>query len=185
MALIEEVFETSVPGVIAGALATAVVLPMVGFGGRRSTPSDGAGNGPLRSLAKAAIWGFVTVTDKAKELANAEAVDRPEQQENILGQIFEQKRSQEARSWLGMVELVKSAQDHRGDDNGCHAEPRCRLGKPNTASRQPLIAKKTVGFTGLLTAEHAGAEGHSHQQRYDWPGGEGGRGKQKAGEQAC
>jgi hypothetical protein len=35
MALIEEVFETSVHGVIAGALATAALLPMVGFGGRR------------------------------------------------------------------------------------------------------------------------------------------------------
>ena len=69
MALIEEVFDTSVPGVIAGALATAVVLPMVGFGGRRSTQSDGVGNGPLRSLAKAAIRGFVTVADKAKEVA--------------------------------------------------------------------------------------------------------------------
>ena len=69
MALIEEVFETSVPGVIAGALATAVVLPMVGFGGRRGTRSDGAGNGPLRSLAKAAIRGCVTVADKAKEVA--------------------------------------------------------------------------------------------------------------------
>ena len=69
MALIEEVFETSVPGVIAGALATAVVLPMVGFGGRRSTQSDGAGNGPLRSLARAAIRGYVTAADKAKEVA--------------------------------------------------------------------------------------------------------------------
>jgi hypothetical protein len=69
MALIEEVFETSVPGVIAGALATAWVLPMVGFGGRRGAESDGAGSGPLRSVAKAAIWGFVTVADQAKELA--------------------------------------------------------------------------------------------------------------------
>jgi hypothetical protein len=69
MALIEEVFETSVPGVIAGALATAVVLPMVGFGGRRRTQSDGAGNGPLRSLAKTVIRGYVTVADKAKEVA--------------------------------------------------------------------------------------------------------------------
>src|SRR5262249_31189220 len=69
MALIEEVFETSVPGVIAGALATAVVLPMVGFGGRRSAQSGGAGSGALRSVAKAAIWGYVTVADKAKEMA--------------------------------------------------------------------------------------------------------------------
>jgi hypothetical protein len=69
MVLIEEVFETSVPGVVAGALATAVVLPMVGLGGRRSSRSDGAGDGLLRSLAKAAIRGYVTVADKAKEMA--------------------------------------------------------------------------------------------------------------------
>ncbi len=69
MALIEEVFETSVPGVVAGALATAVVLPMVGLGGRRSPRSDGAGDGLLRSLAKAAIRGYVTVADRAKEMA--------------------------------------------------------------------------------------------------------------------
>jgi hypothetical protein len=69
MALIEEVFETSVPGVIAGALATAVVLPMVDLGSRRSPRSDGSGDGLLRSLAKAAIRGYVTVADKAKEVA--------------------------------------------------------------------------------------------------------------------
>src|SRR5262249_58806991 len=69
MALIEEVFEPSVPAVLAGALATAVIWPLVGLGGRRSAQSDGAGSGPLRSLAKAAIRGYVTVADKAKELA--------------------------------------------------------------------------------------------------------------------
>jgi hypothetical protein len=69
MALIEEVFETSVPGVVAGALATAELLLMVGLGGRRSTQSDGLGSGPLRSLAKAAIRGYVAVADKSKELA--------------------------------------------------------------------------------------------------------------------
>ena len=69
MALIEEVFETSVPGVIAGALATYVLLPMVGLAGRSSTKSDGSGSGPLRSLAKAANRGYVAVADKAKEVA--------------------------------------------------------------------------------------------------------------------
>jgi hypothetical protein len=69
MALIEDVFETSIPGVIVGALATTVLLPMVGLGGRRRTQSNGASDGPLRSLVKTAIRGYVTVADKAKELA--------------------------------------------------------------------------------------------------------------------
>jgi hypothetical protein len=55
--------------VIVGALATVVLLPMVGLGGRRRMQSDGAGDGPLRPLAKAAIRGYITVADKAKEWA--------------------------------------------------------------------------------------------------------------------
>ena len=126
MALIEEVFETSVPGVIAGALATAVVLPMVGFGGRRGTQSDGAGNGPLRSLAKAAIRGYVTAADKAKEVA-------AETRETLGDLVAEVRAEREAARNQPQPEEVPASDKGSGRPSG--PSPRARHSTARRSSR--------------------------------------------------
>jgi hypothetical protein len=131
MALIDEVFETSVPGVIAGALATAVFLPMVGFGGRRSTQSDGASSGPLRSLAKAAIRGYVAVADKAKGLA-------AETRESLGDLVAEVRAEREAARDQAQPEEAPASDEGAGRPSGpsrraCHSTAR-RSSRPGSPS---------------------------------------------------
>jgi hypothetical protein len=125
MALIEEVFETSVPGVLAGALATAVVLPLVGFGGRRSTRSDGAGDSLLRSLAKAAIRGYVTVADQAKEVA-------AETRESLGDLVAEVRAEREAARNHPQPEEVRASAEGSGRPSS-----RSRLASHSAARRSP------------------------------------------------
>jgi hypothetical protein len=67
MGMLEDVFEHSLPGVVIGALASAVILPMVG--GRAAGPAQAGTNGRRRvnPLMRAAVRGYVTVTDRVKE----------------------------------------------------------------------------------------------------------------------
>ena len=74
MGLINDLFEESLPGVVVGAVATAILMPLIGgrtaaaAGAAAGTASRGRG----RPLLKAAVKGYVTVADRIKE-ATAEA----------------------------------------------------------------------------------------------------------------
>jgi hypothetical protein len=66
MGMLEDVFEHSLPGVVIGAVASAVLLPLVG--GRAAAPANGAsGRRRVNPLMKAAVRGYVSVTDRVKE----------------------------------------------------------------------------------------------------------------------
>jgi hypothetical protein len=74
MGLINDILEDSLPGVVVGAVATAILLPLVGgrnalaAGATAGTATRGRG----RPLLKAAVKGYVSVADRIKE-ATAEA----------------------------------------------------------------------------------------------------------------
>lgn len=97
MGLIEDAVEKSVPGLVVGALATAILLPFVG--GARAAGIAGAGaatNGQARrglgrSLMKAAVAGYVTLSDGLKEVT-AEA---REQLGDIAAEVREERRARE------------------------------------------------------------------------------------------
>jgi hypothetical protein len=91
MGLINDVFEDSLPGLVIGAVATAVVLPFLG-GKSAETNSDAGSNGRRRGrqLLKAAVRGYVTVADRLKE-ATAEA---REQFSDLAAEIREERRVQ-------------------------------------------------------------------------------------------
>ena len=80
MASLKDAVGKSLPGFVAGALAAAVVLPLVE--GRRG-----------RSLVKAAIRGYLTLSDRLKETA-AEA----REQFNDLVAEVQQERQAEAEA---------------------------------------------------------------------------------------
>jgi Protein of unknown function (DUF5132) len=74
MGLINDILEDSLPGVVVGAVATAILLPLVA-GKTAVAAGASAGNGTRgrgRPLLKAAVRGYVTVADRLKE-ATAEA----------------------------------------------------------------------------------------------------------------
>jgi hypothetical protein len=91
MGLIEDVVEKSVPGLVVGALATAVLLPIVG--GTRMAGVAGADGrarrGLGRSLMKAAVAGYVVVADGVKEVT-AEA---REQLGDLAAEVREERRT--------------------------------------------------------------------------------------------
>jgi len=76
MGLINDLLEDSLPGVVVGAVATAILMPLLG--NSRTTNGAAAGaagtgmRGRGRPLMKAAVRGYVTVADRIKE-ATAEA----------------------------------------------------------------------------------------------------------------
>jgi hypothetical protein len=91
MGLLEDVMEKSVPGMVVGALAAAVLLPFVG--GARAAGVAGADGrarrGVGRSLMKAAVAGYVTVADGVKEVT-AEA---REQLGDLAAEVREERRA--------------------------------------------------------------------------------------------
>src|SRR4051812_19379738 len=92
MALLEDLFEHSLPGIVIGSIATAVLLPMVGA---RTATAAGAATGTAargrgRPLMKAAVRGYVAVADRVKE-ATAEA---REQLSDLVAEVREERRVQ-------------------------------------------------------------------------------------------
>ena len=91
MGLINDVFEDSLPGLVVGAVATAILMPLVGG---RKTGANGAagtsGQGRGRQLMKAAVRGYVGVADRIKE-ATAEA---REQLSDLAAEVREERRMQ-------------------------------------------------------------------------------------------
>jgi hypothetical protein len=89
MGLINDIFEDSLPGVVVGAVATAILMPLVG--GKKAGANGTAGtNGRGRQLMKAAVRGYVTVADRIKE-ATAEA---REQLSDLAAEVREERRMQ-------------------------------------------------------------------------------------------
>jgi len=85
MGLIEDAFEHSLPGIVIGAIATSVLLPLVG--GR--TAANGAnGGGRGRPLLKTAVRGYIAVADRIKE-ATAEA---REEMSDLAAEVREERR---------------------------------------------------------------------------------------------
>lgn len=74
MGLLNDIFEDSLPGVIVGAVATAILMPLVG--GRTATATGAAAGtaarGRGRPLLKAAVGSYVAIADRIKE-ATSEA----------------------------------------------------------------------------------------------------------------
>jgi hypothetical protein len=91
MGLINDVFEDSLPGLVIGAVATAIVLPLLGG---KSAGANGAavtnGRGRSRQLLKAAMHGYVSVSEGIKE-ATAEA---REQLSDLAAEVREERRMQ-------------------------------------------------------------------------------------------
>lgn len=87
MGMLEDVFEHSLPGVVIGALASAIVLPMVG--GRAANAST---NGRRRAnpLMKAAVRGYVNVSDRIKELT----AETREQLQDLAAEVRDERRRQ-------------------------------------------------------------------------------------------
>jgi hypothetical protein len=87
--MIEDVFEHSLPGVVIGAVASAVLLPLVGS---RNGASAAGTNGRRRAnpLMKAAVRGYVTMTDRVKEMT-AEA---REQFQDLAAEVRDERRRQ-------------------------------------------------------------------------------------------
>ena len=91
MGLLNDILEDSLPGVVVGAVATAILMPLVG--GRMASGNGTAGTasrGRGRPLLKAAVRGYVTVADRIKE-ATAEA---REQLSDLAAEVREERRMQ-------------------------------------------------------------------------------------------
>ena len=101
MALISDLFEDSLPGLVVGAVATAILMPLVGGATAAAdgrSAGAGAGGGALargrgRQLIKAAVSGYVSIADRLKE-ATAEA---REQLSDMVAEVREERRTQAAR----------------------------------------------------------------------------------------
>ncbi len=79
MASLKDVIGKSLPGFVAGAIITAVFLPLMG--GRRGRP-----------LMKSAIRGFLAVTDRVKE-TTAEA---REEFNDLVAEVKQERETEEA-----------------------------------------------------------------------------------------
>jgi len=92
MGLINDVFEESLPGLVVGAVATAILLPLVS--GKKAGASGATGtNGPggrSRQLMKAAVRGYVTAADRIK----AAAAEAREQLSDLAAEVREERRMQ-------------------------------------------------------------------------------------------
>jgi hypothetical protein len=106
MGLINDVFEDSLPGLVVGAVATAILMPLMGgkkAGANGATSTGGQSRG--RQLMKTAVRGYVGVADRIKE-ATAEA---REQLSDLAAEVREERRMQ-----------AESA--HNGNGNGATAD---------------------------------------------------------------
>jgi len=98
MGLITDMFEESIPGMVVGAVATAILMPLVGSksaGTNGAAAGAGAGLGVAargrgRQLMKAAVRGYVSIADRLKE-ATAEA---REQVSDLVAEVREERRMQ-------------------------------------------------------------------------------------------
>jgi hypothetical protein len=89
MGMLEDVFEHSLPGVVIGAVASAVLLPLVG--GRAAAPANGtSGRRRVNPLMKAAVRGYVSVTDRVKEYT----AETREQLQDLAAEVREERRRQ-------------------------------------------------------------------------------------------
>jgi hypothetical protein len=87
MGMLEDIFEDSLPGVVIGALAAAVLLPVVGR--QVAAPAAGGeGRRRVNPLMKAAVRGFVTVTDLIKEYTT----ETREQLQDLAAEVREERR---------------------------------------------------------------------------------------------
>jgi hypothetical protein len=96
MGLLNDILEDSLPGVVVGAVATAILLPMMGVRAASAATNGANGRGRRNPLLKAAVRGYVTVADRLKE-ATAEA---REQLSDLAAEVREERRMQaeEART---------------------------------------------------------------------------------------
>ena len=92
MGLLNDLLEDSLPGVVMGAVATAILLPLVGGRGAATNgvAAGTAARGRGRPLLKAAVRGYVAVADRIKE-ATAEA---REQLSDLAAEVREERRQQ-------------------------------------------------------------------------------------------
>jgi hypothetical protein len=91
MGLINDILEDSLPAVVVGAVATAILMPLVGGRTAAAAGTNGAASGGRRNpLLKAAVKGYVTVADRLKE-ATAEA---REQFSDLAAEVREEQRLQ-------------------------------------------------------------------------------------------
>jgi hypothetical protein len=110
MGLINDVFEDSLPGLVVGAVATAILMPLVGAkkaGANGSASTNGRGRG--RQLMKAAVRGYVGVADRLKE-ATAEA---REQLSDLAAEVREERRMQAEAAQNGSAEDEQSPPHRR------------------------------------------------------------------------
>jgi len=91
MGLIEDVVEKSVPGLVVGALATVVLLPIVGgIGAAGVVGANGrARRGLGRSFMKAAVSGYVMLADGVKEVTS----EAREQLSDLAAEVREERRA--------------------------------------------------------------------------------------------
>ena len=88
---LEDIFEDSLPGLVVGAVAAAVLLPLFGvrraaFGAAGAAAATGGSVG--RPIVKAAVRGYLNVADKMKEFT-AEA---REQMSDLVAEVREENR---------------------------------------------------------------------------------------------
>ncbi len=129
--MITDLFEDSLPGLVVGAVATAILMPLAG--GRTATANgaaagSGAGLGASargrgRQLMKAAVRGYVTVADRLKE-ATAEA---REQLGDMVAEVREERRMQ--------AHSAEEAGDGASHEESAAAKPR-RKRSANGSSRR-------------------------------------------------
>ena len=95
MALLEDVLENSFPGVVVGAVAAAVLMPLV-TGRRLATGAAGAagasgvsvGRSVVKPLMKAAVRGYLAVADTVKEVTS----EAREQMSDLVAEVREERR---------------------------------------------------------------------------------------------
>jgi hypothetical protein len=129
MALITDLFEDSLPGLVVGAVATAIVMPLLGgqTAASNGATTNGAGTvarGRGRQLVKAAVRGYVSIADRLKE-ATAEA---REQISDMVAEVREERRMQAQAA-------AEEADDGAAEDEPAAAKPR-RKRSQNGASRR-------------------------------------------------
>jgi hypothetical protein len=92
MALLEDVLENSLPGVVVGAVAAAVLLPLVTgrrlAAGAAGASGVGVGRGVVKPLMKAAVRGYLAVADTVKEVTS----EAREQMSDLVAEVREERR---------------------------------------------------------------------------------------------
>jgi hypothetical protein len=113
MGLINDVFEDSLPGLVVGAVATAILMPLMGgkkAGANGATSTNGQGRG--RQLMKTAVRGYIGVADRIKE-ATAEA---REQLSDLAAEVRAERRMQAESAGNGNG-ATADEQPHRRTSN--------------------------------------------------------------------